>query len=410
MPAPTARPATDTVPPDTGPPDTGPPDTPPRKPTLRAFGPPMGRRPWVDIGRTALGAGLGILIAALMVHALPGARTTGIYLVSSLASTAVLIFVLPNSPLAQPWPAVVGNTVSALVSVAVLRLVPPPFADGLAVAVSIAAMMALRALHPPAAGIALLAALEYEAGRQLGFSFALMPVAALTLVLVLLGIGWNRLTGRAYPLRQLHTVRTAQGPARRAPPLPRAELERLLSEFNQSANLGPADLARLIAAAETRATQALFSGTTVARIMTPAPVTIGPDAPLSEILNKFDQTGTKSLPVTDSEGRYLGLVDLAAVVRELARELAAARRRIVALRPAVPEAEAAALMSSDIVPVDAATPVGALLEQLSERAARVVPVTSGGHLVGVITRTDLIALLLAHHGPAALAPAPPDPI
>lgn len=363
----------------------------------------MGRRPMVDILRTAAGTGLGLLAAAVLVYAMPGSRVTGIYLVSSLASTAVLIFVLPNSPLSQPWSALVGNTVSALVSVAVLYVVPPPYADGLAVALAIVAMMALRALHPPAAGIALLAVLEFEAGRQLGFGFAFTPVAAITVFLVLLGTLWHAATGRVYPLRRLKAAapdapRTSPGTRARASALPRDTLEALLLEFNQSANLGPADLARLLEAAEARAEAILFTGTLVEEVMTPAPVAIGPDTPISEIVRRLADLGTKSLPVTDSEGTYLGLVDQEAVMLRLAQDLAAQRRRFAGLRATPTEAEAAAIMVSGIAPVERGTTVGALLERLAMRRARVVPVTEAGRLIGIITRTDLIRLLLDRGG------------
>lgn len=366
---------------------------------MRGFAPAMGRRPTIDILRTTAGTGLGLLAAAILVYAMPGSRMMGVYLVSSLASTAVLIFVLPNSPLSQPWSAIVGNTVSALVGVAVLYVAPPPYADALAVALAIVAMMALRALHPPAAGIALLPVLEFEAENQLGFGFALMPIAAITIFFVLLGIVWHATTGRVYPLRRLKTTAPDAGrasPGTRARPsaLPRETLEALLLELNQSSNLGPADLARLLEAAEARAETLLFTGTLVEEVMTPSPISVGPDTPISDIVRRLADLGTKSVPVTDSEGTYLGLVDQEAVMLRLAQDLATQRRRFRGLRTAPTEAEAAAVMASGIAPVERGTTVGALLERLSRRSARAIPVTEAGRLVGIITRTDLIRLLL----------------
>lgn len=48
---------------------------------------------------------------------------------SAAGASAVLLFAVPSSPLAQPWPVMVGNVMSALVGVAVYRWLeprPPP--------------------------------------------------------------------------------------------------------------------------------------------------------------------------------------------------------------------------------------------------------------------------------------------
>ncbi|MDF1621005.1 HPP family protein [Pseudothioclava nitratireducens] len=381
-------------------------------PTLRRqigrFGPQMGRRRWIDILRAASGAGIGILITTLIVATLPHSEAAGIYLVSSFASTAVLLFVLPNSPLAQPWSALVGMMVSALVPIAVLSVVPPPWADGLAVAGAIMAMMALRALHPPAAGIALLAVLEFEADNPLDFSFALMPVAALTAVLIVFAMLWNRLFGIPYPSRPLLA---GQAPGASLPgnrtPLTEDDLDKLLLEFQASANLGAADLARLVAAAEHRGAEALMQHTTVGDIMSANPISVPPEAPLSEIVRKMEATGVKNLTVTDSEGRFLGVVDQTRAMARLASDLEKLRRPF-RLRAAPPEAEARALMNPDVRPVSRATPVWTLIERLSAHDARIIPVIEAGRLVGVASRRDLVRLFLEHAPKPESAP-PSEP-
>ncbi|OWY07126.1 HPP family protein [Thioclava sp. IC9] len=367
---------------------------------LRRFGPSMGRRPAVDILRGAVGAGVAILVVTFIVATLPHSRQAGIYLVSSFASMAVLLFVLPNSPLAQPWSAMMGMMISAVVPVAVLMVTPPPYADGLAVGGSIAAMMAARALHPPAAGIALLVILEHEAGRRLGFDFAIFPIAVMTVLMIGFAMVWNRLFGISYPTRPLayspaHVGR-ARGPARS---LSQRDLSNLLVEFNQSANMDPADLARLMAVAEHRAAESLLADTHVRDLMTQNPVTVSPEAPLSEIVRKMTALNVHTLPVVDNSGYYLGVVDQHDALEELFKEFDILRRPL-RFRAAPPEAEVRAIFHTDIETVEGDTPVGQLLERLARREARVVPVTESGRLVGILTRTDIIALLL-EHSPAA---------
>ncbi|MEG8058719.1 HPP family protein [Sphingomonas sp. 22L2VL55-3] len=72
-------------------------------------------------------------------------------LVAPIGASAVLIFAVPASPLAQPWSVVGGNIISALVGVTAARFVPIPYlAAGVAVGGAILVMSLLRCLHPPA--------------------------------------------------------------------------------------------------------------------------------------------------------------------------------------------------------------------------------------------------------------------
>ncbi|HEY0214395.1 MAG TPA: HPP family protein [Paenirhodobacter sp.] len=361
---------------------------------LRRFGPQMGRRRAVDIVRSAVGAGIAILLCALSLRMLPHARETGLFLVSGFAAMSVLLFVLPNSPLAQPWSALVGMMVSTTVALTVLKLVPAPYADGIAVTLAIAAMMAVRALHPPAAGMALYCALEFEAGRPLGYEFLLFPTGVMTVALIVLAMLWNTAFGIRYPVRAV--VSPPQTP--RSHPRQRlsdAELAVLLADFNQSANVGATDLGRMIDAAQQRSAHALLIGTRVSDIMTPAPATVAPEASLTEIARKMIVLGVKSLPVTDSEGHLLGLVDERHLMARLTREMGAQRRGL-GLRAAPPEPEARALMGTEFNPVQPEDPVSDLLARLSDHRALAIPVTRAGKLVGIVSRTDLVALLLSH--------------
>ena len=66
--------------------------------------------------RAVLGAALGVLFAAgISLWASPD---PALWLIAPIGASAVLVFTAPASPLAQPWPVVGGNTLSALVGVA----------------------------------------------------------------------------------------------------------------------------------------------------------------------------------------------------------------------------------------------------------------------------------------------------
>ena len=150
--------------------------------------------------RSALAAALATLVVVwfcTQVVAMPVA------LVAALGASSALVFGLPLSPLAQPWPVVGSYLVSALSGVAAARWLPGvPLAAGVAVGGAVIGMLALRCLHPPGGAVALHAVIGGEAARTLGFQYVLTPVLVNALLLVLLALVVNNLlAGRHYPRR-----------------------------------------------------------------------------------------------------------------------------------------------------------------------------------------------------------------
>lgn len=79
--------------------------------------------------RTAacFGAMIGIAATALASSFLGFPSQTLPALVAPIGASAVLVFVVPSSPLAQPWPILGGNLISTMVGIEVARLVPEQF-------------------------------------------------------------------------------------------------------------------------------------------------------------------------------------------------------------------------------------------------------------------------------------------
>ncbi len=160
----------------------------------QGFGPVRLGLPPLDPGRAALGAALGLLAADLVLWGLGAGQTA---LIDPFGASAFLIFTVPGSPLAQPWPAVVGNTVSALAAMAVLAIGLPQLATiCLAVLLAILIMALTRSMHPPGGAVAIATVLAAP-----GPSFALIPVAVGSAALVLTGVLWHLALGRPYPIR-----------------------------------------------------------------------------------------------------------------------------------------------------------------------------------------------------------------
>jgi len=153
---------------------------------------------WLERFRSVLGAFLGLMLALTIAKYLGELTGLNEWLMASLGASALLVFALPQSPMAQPWAVVAGNTISALVGISVIHLVNEPLlAMPLAASLSILGMSILRCLHPPAAAVALIVVL----GNVMHYQYALFPVMVDSLLLVLAGVVYSNLTGKSYPNR-----------------------------------------------------------------------------------------------------------------------------------------------------------------------------------------------------------------
>jgi len=203
---------------------------------------PLVEKPaWRRNATGALGALVGILLLGLLSRATMHAEP---WLLAPVGASALLVFALPASPLAQPWPVIGGNLIAAVVGMACQRAgFDPPLAAALAVGLATALMMATRCLHPPAGGTAALMALGSPAIAKAGLNFLAAPVALNFCLLVVVGVAWNRLTGHAYPH---HPKTVATGHTL-------ADIEAVLADWDDNIDVSAEDLAALITAIEARA-------------------------------------------------------------------------------------------------------------------------------------------------------------
>ncbi|OWU83792.1 CBS-domain-containing membrane protein [Oceanicola sp. 22II-s10i] len=370
---------------------------------FRSLGPTVARTSPVEAIRAGIGAlvGLGVTGAVLLSPVVD--LTLGLYLIAPFGASSVLLFAVPNSPLAQPWSAVVGNTLAALVGVAVCLLIDDPILRiALAVGLAITVTILCRAVHPPAGAVAMTAAMSPEAVDRLGFWFALTPVAAGTVALVLLAALYARLTGRRYPFRQFEEP-SSHGTADVDPVerigLSEAELTDLLDRYRQSFNLGVEDLARLIGAAELQAASHRTGPLLATDVMSRHLVTIDPDTPLSEVADLFRRHRFTSLPVTGPEGRYLGVIfQIHLITRAREDALRLHHGYLAAFRRLLDRDRAQPVCAVDIMSVAGpravpTTPMAVLLPMMADGDVDAVPVLERGRIVGIVTRTDLIAAL-----------------
>jgi CBS-domain-containing membrane protein len=132
----------------------------------------------------ALVAGLGELTGELLFSA-------------SLGASAAIVFAVPEAPFAQPRSILGGQGVSALSGLMAVALLGGTtwLALALSVGLAVAAMLALRTFHAPAASTALIVVLEDPT-----LDYVVLPVLAGSLLLVLTGLLVNNVVrGQHYP-------------------------------------------------------------------------------------------------------------------------------------------------------------------------------------------------------------------
>lgn len=217
--------------------------------SMQAFGPAR----WLP---GALGALLTIALTGGISHQILGGAMGLPWLLAPMGASAVLIFILPASPLAQPWPVFGGHLLAAVTGFTCHALVPVPWlAAALAVGLSIALMSMARCLHAPAGGTALLTALATPAIAAMGPRFLLMPLGLNVVLLIACGWSWHKFSGHSWPHRPV----PAPTPPAWLGHIEDADLDAVLEEWDEMLDVSREDLLALLHAVEARVRARAFT-------------------------------------------------------------------------------------------------------------------------------------------------------
>jgi CBS-domain-containing membrane protein len=128
-------------------------------------------------------AGLGAAIAILVLCVLSNLQHTVVLIMAPFGATTVLVFGLPNSPLAQPKNVIFGHMITALIGLICLHMLGvTPVTLALATGVAVACMMLTDTTHPPAGANPLLIMLTHQ-----DWSFLITPVFIGAVLIVIVG-------------------------------------------------------------------------------------------------------------------------------------------------------------------------------------------------------------------------------
>lgn len=200
---------------------------------------------WRERMIAALGAAIATGLAGFGTALLAGSHAA-LLLAAPIGASAVILFAAPSSPLGQLWPVIGGTIVSVATGIFTARAIGHgAAAAGLAVGLSIVAMSALRCLHPPGGGCALLAVVGGPELLAKGYGLALVPGGLNAVLLVLVGLAFHRLSGHSYPHRP--------APAAADPRILPEDIDAALEQAHESFDVTREDLAALLEAAERHA-------------------------------------------------------------------------------------------------------------------------------------------------------------
>lgn len=344
---------------------------------------------WRERLRACLGALLGIAAMGASVHWLLGPAAEIPYLIAPMGASAVLLFAVPASPLAQPWSFVGGNLVAATLGVLSAMLLSNPIAaSAVALAAAIGVMFALRCIHPPSGAVALTAVLGGPAIHALGLRFVIEPVALQSVVLLASAIVYHTLTSHRYPHVSRPAAQTAPGIAG----VTRADLEAIVRERGELIDVASDDLESLVHEAQLLAYARSVSELTCEEIMSRDAVSVSSDTSAAAAWRLLERHRIKALPVVDEARRVVGIVTRTDFVGRTAFGLRGPRSKRWSLRRDANEPfRVDDLMTPNVRTVDPNLPVAKLIPVFAHYGHHHIPVVDNARrLVGMITQSDLI--------------------
>lgn len=339
------------------------------------------------LGASARDRFFGILAAAVAVSAtmicgylLLEDRTSVPFIVAPVGASAVLLFVIPTSPLTQPWPVIGGTTLSALAGTICAAIVSDPvLGSALAVATAIAVMSLARCLHPPGGAMALTAVI---AGQDTNWLYPTAPALLNSICMVLGAIVLHRLMGKTYPHRprsiDQNPIGTSDKPSRRRLGFVDSDIDTALERLDIAIDLSRDDLKQLIFIIENAVLARARPELTCAEIMSRDVVSLRPEDSARTARELMLERGLRTIPVVDDDRTLRGTVGL--------REIAAIEHDLdIPLSTFWSEPRTA----HSFEPALGLAPV---LLSGSVHAAMIVD--DGGRLEGIVSQTDLLAALM----------------
>jgi CBS domain-containing membrane protein len=330
-------------------------------------------------------------------------------LIASMGASAVILFIIPNSPLAQPWPLVGGQLVSTVVGVACAQLVSDTaFASAYAVAGSVLAMLLLRCLHPPGAAAALAPVLGGHSITSLGYGFVLMPVGINVVAMLMIALVINRwLLRHEYPvgIRKPSGRKKSQHGFIVEPALhtgiSEQDVVKALQNRDTFMDVSYGDLSRLLTDVQKNSFKRHSGEITCADIMDRDVLNVEYGTDVEEAWKIMQCKKLKALPVIDKSRRVIGMITwhdffkfINLDTKETFQEkFQAFIRRTPDVSTDKPES-VGHIMASPVTALPESAHIAELIPLMSNKGHRQIPIVNDeNRLVGMVYQANLIAAL-----------------
>ena len=328
-------------------------------------------------------------------------------LVASMGASAVIVFMIPNSPLAQPWPLIGGQLVSALVGVACSQsFSDPAFASAFAVGGSVLAMLSLRCLHPPGAATALAPVLSGTAITSLGYEFVYKLIGLNVVVMLIIALVINRwLLRHEYPVMvRLSGTKSRErdnGKPWRKSGISERDLEYALQSMDTFVDITSGDLGKLLDNAQKQCFKRSSGKISCADIMVSDISIVEYGTEVEEAWELMQRENLKALPVIDRSRRVIGIITVNDFLKfshsntneSYKEKFLAFIRRTPNISTKKPES-VGHIMSAPCAVLPESTHIAELVPWLSSDFHGEVPiVNTENRLVGMVYQANLIAAL-----------------
>ena len=339
---------------------------------------------------STIGAFAGLLISAMVSHVALGELNP--WFIAPMGASAVLLFAVPASPLAQPWSIIGGNIIAALIGVTAPHLFSnSSVAFSVAVSTAIFIMMSLRCLHPPSGAVAMTAVLGGPAVSALGYHFVIWPVAVNSVLMLLVAILFNNLIGRRYPHQAITTDHKASvsnpRPSERIG-ITSQDIEEVIAARTELLDISTGDLKELMMEAQQHAYQRFSGNIRCEDIMSRNVLFLQAEDSLSHALHLFEHNNLMSLPVLGKDNKLLGSVSVYHLMHP--------HDGYVGFRNHMDDKarHVFEVMEHKVFTVGPQQPIADLIPYFTDKGFHYLPVIDNKRqLLGVIGRADMIAAL-----------------
>ncbi len=350
------------------------------------------------------------LVGTVSQYSLSGYNTP--FMAASMGASAVLLFVVPTSPLAQPWSFAGGHLISALIGVSCAKLIPDiTVAAAVAVGISIFAMYYLRCIHPPGGATALFAVLGGNSVHELGFQFLLNPVLLNIGVLLTCAFIYWRLAGIHQHQMATDTTTLDHNWARTEEdwlvtntPFSDENLNQAIAKMDTFIDISQQDLKEIYAHALQHSHTHSLGDIRCHEAMHSPVICVEYGTELETVWQLFEQHNIRGVPVVDNFERTIGIVTVSNFVHNadqlstdeengasVAEQLVSLRKRTPGFESDKPEV-AGQIMSSPVITAQENDRLADLAPLFTQHAIHHIPVVNEKRkLVGMLTREDVLA-------------------